>query len=214
LVLFGGTENDRIVFPISSANPAGFRELFGTIHRAVGDTPSTREPLPEVRAHEVRDRMVRGTRAADALRALAASSSWADREALGRVEAAKRALLAADLTGQDVLIAQGSVCNLTFTGPTTFINKPVNTVVQDFQNTYEGKHSALLAELLSLALNSETLLPEDRVELARRVARLAETVRLGRHSSNEAELIAICASGSDIAGRTREIVDALRRSLT
>ena len=212
LVLFGGTENDRIIFPITSADPAGFRELFGTIHRAVGDAPSTREPLPEVWNHQVRNELVRGTRATDALRALAASSSWADREALARVESAKHALLATDLTGHNVIVAHGSVHDLTFTGPTTFINKPVNTVIQDFQNTYSGKHSDLLTELLSLALNGENLLPEDRVELARRVTRLAESVGSGWFSSAvDAGLFR--SEGPDAIARVKEILSALRKDL-
>lgn len=211
LVLFGGTENDRIVVPIASADPAWFRTLFGTIQRAVGDAPSTREPKPEHHAHEVRDRQVRSARAADALRALVASSSWADRQALARIEVAKRTLLATGLAEQDVVVTQGPAQNLTFTGPTTFINKPVNTVVRDFQNTYPGRHGDLLAELLSLALHDGDLLPEDRVELARRVVRLAEDVGSGRSVWGSAGSVTAFTTGTGIGGRVQEIVDALRR---
>lgn len=212
LVLFGGTEDDRIVFPIPSADAAAFRGLFSMIHRAVGDTWSIDGPEPYAWSRRVNGRLARSVRAADALRALAASSSWADRKALARVEEVKRSLLTADLPRHDVVVAPGSVRNLTFTGPTTFINNPVNTVVRNFQNTDTDERRDLLAELLSLAVNSKSLLPEDQADLARQVAGLVDAVRSGR-LSEQAESIARLVEGSDIADRASEIIDALRKEI-
>ncbi|MEV0680126.1 hypothetical protein AB0I60_26745 [Actinosynnema sp. NPDC050436] len=169
LALFGGDDNDTVVFPIESADPASFRELFASIHRAVGEEPA------DYQARQVYDRsghrdpgrpVLRG---AAALEALAASASWADRAALARVSAAKKALRQKEFHGQNVVITHGTLENVTIHGPTTFINKPVNTVIKDFQNAHTSAHGARLAEVLRLVLNSEGLPPEERVHVAKRI---------------------------------------------
>ncbi|QKW40988.1 hypothetical protein HUT06_40835 [Actinomadura sp. NAK00032] len=75
--------------------------------------------------------------------------------------------------------------NFNFHGQTTFINRPVNTVIQDFQNT----HSALpgqehLAELLRLVLSSSDLPDQDKEEAANVIQGVA--VDLDRAEPDEA----------------------------
>lgn len=217
LVLFGGTGNGTIVFPIESASPASFRELFTEIHRAVRDTPSGYDLRAAYEDSAERARSGSSVRGAEALRALAASASWADRDALARVEAAKTVLRRTTFSGPTVVLAQGTLGEVNFHGPTTFINKPVNTVIRDFQNTHAGEYGAQLTELLSLALNSADLTPEDRLELARRVTRVAETLKPGEtgllvgYVLGDLQYFAV--RGADIYERVREIVTELRGSL-
>ncbi|MGH3757197.1 hypothetical protein [Actinophytocola sp.] len=181
LVLFGGADDRTIVFPIESADPASLRELFGTIQRAAGGkSPVDRtEAVTELYQLYHSVPLEAGLRGAEALRALAASASWADREALGRVSAVKDTLRATEFTGRRVVISHATVENFTFNGPTTFIHKPVDTVVADFQNTHASPYAERFAELLRLALHAGNARPEDRVLLARRVVEVAAEVESG-----------------------------------
>ncbi|MCC8250203.1 hypothetical protein [Saccharothrix luteola] len=178
LVLFGGSDDRTIVFPIESADPASLRELFGTIQRvAGGEAPVDRtKAVAKLYRSVPLEADVRGV---EALRALAASASWADREALARVSAVKDTLRATEFTGRRVVISHATVENVTFNGPTTFIHKPVDTVVADFQNTHASPYAERFAELLRLALHAGNALPEDRVLLARRVVEVAAKVESG-----------------------------------
>jgi hypothetical protein len=173
LALFGGADDSTVVFPVESVDPAWFRRLFTSIHRAVDDAPSDYQPKRDHHRDAGRDRGEPALRGAAALEALAASASWADRAALARVDAAKKALRNATLSGHNVVITHGTTENITINGPTTFINKPINTVIKDFQNAHGSAHGTRLTEVLRLVLNSEGLPPEDRVELAKQVTEVA-----------------------------------------
>lgn len=209
LALFGGSSGDTIVFPIRAATPASLRELFATILGAIGDEPAgynADKALEDSRARHPPEPSVHG---AEALRALAISASWADRAALARVEAAKQAVR--EVQGPNVIVAHGNLSQLTFTGPTTLINKPVDTVITDFQNTHVSGDGAQLADVLRLVLNSTDLAPEDKVDLARRITEAVAYLESGNADRRSARYvlrdIEIGAyRGEDIAGRVREII--------
>ncbi|TDP96176.1 hypothetical protein EV186_104158 [Labedaea rhizosphaerae] len=207
LVLFGGSSDDTIIFPIRSAAPAAMRELFATILGAIGDEPVDYQPDKVFEDSRDRHRREPSVQGAEALQALAASASWADRAALARVEAAKQAVR--EVAGPNVIVAHGNLRDLTFTGPTTFINKPIDTVISDFQNTYASTAGGQLAEVLRLVLTSADLAPADKVDLARRVTDAVAYVE----SDDENERWSAKYALQDIeiaAYRGRDIADAVR----
>ncbi|NUT53985.1 MAG: hypothetical protein HOV94_42860 [Saccharothrix sp.] len=215
LVLFGGDDDGTITFPIGSADPAALRELFGTIQNAVGDAaPADRgKAVGKLYRSPPLETSVRG---AEALRALAASASWADREALARVSAAKEALRGTGFTGRQVVISHATAGNFTFHGPTTFIHKPVDTVIADFQNTHTAPHAARFAELLRLALRGGDVVPERRVRLARQVVEVADAFESGveewrlRHGLRT---LSAMTFGSGLPERFAEVVASVEGSL-
>ncbi|MCX4606599.1 hypothetical protein OG402_39920 [Streptomyces anulatus] len=188
---------DRIVFPVQEATPAFFRTLFGHLARLIGPTARP----PEVNSFGRYTRRI-GYRfstpvsvqaAVRRLNAAPPADRAADREAFARVRTAEQAIrdalvpapVAAARPGHHstdcrVVIHSGTsgatvTENFYFQGThTTFINKPVNTVVRDFQNTYaQAPAQEELARLLTLVLNSRDLPDADREEAASAVHDLA-----------------------------------------
>ncbi|WP_331735625.1 hypothetical protein OG333_37150 (plasmid) [Streptomyces anulatus] len=188
---------DRIVFPVQEATPAFFRTLFGQLAQLIGPTARP----PEV---EGPDRYMRRMghlfstplsvqAAVQRLGAAPPADRAADREAFARVRTAEQAIrdalvpasAAAECPGHHftdcrVVIHSGTTGatvteNFYFQGAnTTFINKPVDTVVRDFQNTYaQAPAQEDLARLLVLVLNSRDLSDADREEAAGAVHDLA-----------------------------------------
>ncbi|MEU6156152.1 hypothetical protein ABZ816_39885 [Actinosynnema sp. NPDC047251] len=204
LALFGGSDDDTIIFPIKSADPASFRELFTLIHRAVGEIPADYQAKQAYDRSDSRDPSQPVLRGAAALEALAASASWADQAALAQVGAAKKALRETEFHGRNVVIAHGTLENITIHGPTTFINKPINTVIKDFQNTHTSTYGARLAEVLRLTLNSEDLPPADRVELAKRVTKAVDVLESPNVRSRFAVRYAL-ADIRDLAYRSKDV---------
>ena len=210
LVLFGGTSDESIVFPIESATPKAMRALFATILGAIGDEPTDYDPAKALEDSGEKYRPEPSVQGARALQALAASASWADRAALKRVEAAKQAVR--EVKGPTVIVAHGNLSDLTFTGPTTLINKPVDTVIRDFQNTHVSTAGAQLAEVLRLVLTSADLLPEDKVDLARQVTEVVAA--LESDDKNERRSAKYALPELEIAAyRGRDIADPVRTIL-
>ncbi|MEU7017186.1 hypothetical protein [Streptomyces sp. NPDC046385] len=190
-------EADRIVFPIQEATPAWFRTLFGHLARLIGPTARP----PEESWHERYFRRIRYSFGAPvsvqaAIQRLGVSPSAdrvADSEAFARVRAAEQAVrdalvpasVAAEHPGHHftdcrVVIHSGPAGatvteNFYFQGThTTFIHKPVDTVVRDFQHTYAAAPARdELTHLLTLVLNSRDLPDADREEAADAVHDLA-----------------------------------------
>ena len=83
------------------------------------------------------------------------------------------------LNGFNTVLSEGIAMsdNFNFYGQTTFINRPVDTVIQDFQNTYS---SALgqgeLSQLLRLVLSSETFLTRLKRRRLPQFMKLLETL--------------------------------------
>ena len=70
--------------------------------------------------------------------------------------------------GFNTVLSEGAAMsdNFNFYGQTTFINRPVDTVIQDFQNTYSSTPGqGELSQLLRLVLSSKNL-PDDAKEEA------------------------------------------------
>ncbi|WP_405461875.1 hypothetical protein OG333_00325 [Streptomyces anulatus] len=188
---------DRIVFPVQEATPAFFRTLFGQLARLIG--PTARPPEVDSSGRDIRRMGYRFSTPVSvqaAVRRLGAAppaDRAADREAFARVRTAEQAIRDAlvpasaaaahpghHFTDCRVVIHSGTTGatvteNFYFQGAnTTFINKPVDTVVRDFQNTYaQAPAQEDLARLLMLVLNSRDLPDADREEAASAVHDLA-----------------------------------------
>ncbi|CCH29407.1 hypothetical protein ABZ816_39890 [Actinosynnema sp. NPDC047251] len=107
--------------------------------------------------------------------------------------------------------------NFNFHGPTTFINKPQNTVVQDFQNTHNTVHGEQLAELLRLVLSSKDLTDEEREETARLVEEAATAADTDEPAAVERRLTRIgriVSRAADIATPASVIVDSVSSMFT
>jgi len=96
-----------------------------------------------------------------------------------------------------------------FHGPTTFINRPVNTVVSDFQNTYGAvSGSKDLAQLLRLVLSSSYLSDAEKDEAAGLVHEAARDVGESSPQAGRSKLEALKAvlvRAADIATPALEI---------
>ncbi|MEV7658091.1 hypothetical protein AB0O39_28475 [Streptomyces anulatus] len=98
---------------------------------------------------------------------------------------------------------------------TTFINKPVNTVVRDFQNTYtQAPAQEDLARLLMLVLNSRDLPDADREEAAGAVHDLARITAEPEPDTATArtrlqQLRELLTAGADIAQPALAIVTSV-----
>ncbi|MEV2244737.1 hypothetical protein [Streptomyces sp. NPDC049970] len=190
LVLFNGRADlpwgkQKVVFPVEEATPRYFRTLFGRIAETFGGPPGTgRGPLEydDVRAGAradgptvLRDLLLRNARDRD-------------EEAFARVADAQRAISAAleptpapyngyELNNCKVILTSGAAMteNFNFNGQnTTFVNRPRDTVVQDFQNQHGTTLCADdLRQLLGLTLSSTDLSDTERDEAAQAVHDLA-----------------------------------------
>lgn len=72
----------------------------------------------------------------------------------------------------------------TFYGQTTFIDKPLNSVIQNFQNSYisgdgsdRDKVNAELADLIKLVLSSKSMSDSTKEEIVESVHSVAEQVK-------------------------------------
>lgn len=100
--------------------------------------------------------------------------------------------------------------NFEFHGPTTFVNKPVDTVIQDFQNTYTTDAGQQLAALLRLILTSRDLPEADRTIAARLVGEVASSKQAGDEPKSRLAKIGDLVSGAaDIAGPAARIVESV-----
>jgi hypothetical protein len=141
---------------------------------------------------------------------------WA---AYARVAAAEQrireaAALALPPPGQPVVVLNtGSSMSETFHfhGPTTFVNRPVDTVIRDFQNSYGSAGSAgsvgdlaQLTELLRLVLTSAALSEQDRERAATAVHEAAG--ELAAPEPARSGVLAKLKVVADVVGRASDIV--------
>ncbi|MFE6697427.1 hypothetical protein [Streptomyces sp. NPDC057718] len=201
LVFFDGRPEQpwggrRIVFPVEQATPQYFRTLFGRVARVLGTLPAqdgARRPGEEFGPLDLLDLRADIENDSEAvLGSLLNSARGLDDAAFATVAAAEHSIRAAlrpapapstdyHLDNCRVVLTSGSFMteNFYFQGQnTTFINRPVHTVVRDFQNQYgEAPGHEELRQLLQLTLSSADLADSDRDEAARTVhdlARLAD----------------------------------------
>ncbi|MFF4235962.1 hypothetical protein ACFYYL_08885 [Actinomadura geliboluensis] len=219
----GDAMENRIVFPINEVSATYLRKLFGEILRALDAPP---EPYSIAEAlypfEENHPSAVYGD---------AVENDQAAFERVARAEERIRRSLARPLfrrrenkyilNGHTAIVESGAsmVENFNFHGQTTFINRPVDTVIQDFQNT----HSALagqehLAELLRLVLSSADLPDEDKEEAANVIQGVA--VDLDRAEPDQAgaktklEMLRTgLAQAADIAGPASTILASILGAL-
>ncbi|MGC4943092.1 hypothetical protein [Kribbella sp. DT2] len=191
LVLFnpiGAGEN--FVFPLQNASLSEFRRLFGHLSETIhGGRPA--QAALEQQLDRSRDWEFAWTGSDSASpapgRARKAAVDDAVLERLMQAEERFRAELARstdravgtfEFKGATVIINSGGDSmteNFNFHGPTTFINRPVNTVVRDFQNSYSTAPAGQdLASLLELVLSSEELDDSGREAVARLIHELAD----------------------------------------
>ncbi|WMX48660.1 hypothetical protein RGF97_33025 [Streptomyces roseicoloratus] len=154
---------EKVVFPVEHTSTAYFRALFGGIRRVLDPTKG--------------NRLMGGT-ATEATTFAALRNAEADiKEALRPLVPAKPEL---SLSSSHVTIQEARVSmseNFTFNGQTTFINRPQDAVIRDFQNTYPaaaGTHD--LARLLHLTLTSRDIPDQEREAVAAEIHRLADLV--------------------------------------
>lgn len=226
---------DRIVFPVHEATPAWFRMLFGHLTRLIG--PTARPPAVSSDERSFRrllhffDTPISVQTAVRRLNAAPPADRAADSEAFARVRAVEQAVRDAlvpasvavarpenHFTDCRVVIHSGTsgatvTENFYFQGAnTTFINKPVDTVVRDFQHTYaQAPAQDDLTRLLALVLTSRDLPDADREEAAGAVHDLARITAEPEPDTATARtrlqrLREILASGADIAQPALAIV--------
>ncbi|MFF5447194.1 hypothetical protein [Streptomyces sp. NPDC012888] len=154
-------DREKVVFPVEHPSTEYLRTLFAGIRRVLDADAVGRPPG--------------GPRAADAAAFAALRNAEADiKETLRPLVPAKPGL---SVNHSNVVILEASVSeNFHFEGEnTTFINRPQDTVVRDFQN----KHTAAaatddLARLLRLTLTSRDVPDEARQEASVEIHRLAD----------------------------------------
>ncbi|MFF4255089.1 hypothetical protein ACFY1L_28165 [Streptomyces sp. NPDC001663] len=190
-------EGEKIVFRIEDTSTAYFRALFGGIQQALrvdSGVPDESGGADWDRLHaqwEYRD--YQGSEPprspATVLRSLVSPARAADAAAFDRVRKAEDAIKAAlvpargpeqqgiVINNSRVVVMSGAKVseNFYFQGTnTTFINRPKDTVVRDFQNTYGSATGAAdLTQLLELVLSSRDLNDTQREEAAGAVHDLA-----------------------------------------
>jgi hypothetical protein len=193
--------SSRITFPITTVSTGYLRQLFGGIQQAIG---SDRRP---------------------------------DTEAFDRVLAAeeriKRAMLPAPGTpgrgvpgtyifnGYSSVLTYGKEMqeNFNFYGPATFINRPVDTVVQDFQNVHsstEGRGD--LVALLRLVLSSADIDDSTREEAAGLIHEVAGELEAPERDASAiraklGKLRAAVSRVADIAEPALSIISSVLRLL-
>ncbi|MEU7553454.1 hypothetical protein AB0B01_14095 [Streptomyces sp. NPDC044571] len=187
-------EGEKIVFPIEQTSTAYFRSLFGGINRVLSAAADEHHESP---------------RAADA-------AAFA---AVRRAEAAIKAALrpAVPTAGNVVVISGAGVSeNFYFQGEnTTFINRPQDTVVRDFQNSYAAVSGGdELTRLLQLVLTSRDVPDGDREEAADTIHALARLAASPEPDAPAAatrleRLRTLLAAGADIAQPALAILASL-----
>lgn len=208
LILFADHEDDRkLVFPIDGLTIAGVRRLVQEIADVVGvreveyelDEAVASTPYPEGGG--------------------AASGTSGSDEALARLHRAERRLLDAlrpvpadprqfSFRDHTVFVHLGGTVSdqFNFHGQTTFVNRPINTVIADFQNSHgDGPVQRRLGELLQLVLSSSELGEADRERLATLVDGAASDAAQGAPESGKVRGIletvrTVVSDASDIAG--------------
>jgi hypothetical protein len=148
LRLPGGHTGDRFVFPVLNAGLEEFRRLLGDLSQVLHS---------ESEETDLRARLAAASRR---LRAEVVPST----SGAGSFE----------FKGATVFIHSGGQAmteNFNFHAQTTFINRPINTVITDFQNSHGTDTD--LATLLQLVLTSEQLTDDQREQVAQLIHEVA-----------------------------------------
>ncbi|BCK73452.1 hypothetical protein Srufu_074050 [Streptomyces libani subsp. rufus] len=103
--------------------------------------------------------------------------------------------------------------NFTFYGQTTFINRPVDTVIRDFQNTHasvphEEDLAALLRAVLAAPLNEA-----DREQAAQAVVQVADDLAVPDPDAARNQLASLRTALTGAAGIAQPALDIISRIL-
>lgn len=194
LVIFRGADpTGTLIFPIELASHAYLRGLFGEIERTIGQDSrsyNVEEALERSRYHGQRysDLNALADRPQDVISTMK-STKVVDDAAFDRLASAQRRILdelrrhrspgvtTYEFRGYNVFTHEGDhpmTENFNFHGQTTFINRPVNTIIQDFQRVYApSPEREQLAELLRLVLTSASLRDAEKEQAAEDIHRVA-----------------------------------------
>ena len=227
LVLFRGVNSRRnVVFPIESVSPKYLRALFGLVADAAGNKPQAsvlpgRDMVPVTAedSDEALGQVLRALPKASVPRAELGNDAEAiEMQAFRRVVAAQQQIrdtLRSYVEPHPPVVPdpRRSVMSETFNfhGPTTFINRPVDSVIQDFQNAYgTGAEADQLRELLRLVLTSTALPEPDRTRAAAAVDEAARELPHGHGILDRLKVVSeIVARASDIAAPAADIIGRL-----
>lgn len=237
LVLFNGRADlpwgkQKVVFPVEEATPRYFRTLFGRIAEALGGQPGTggaQLEYDDLRAG------ARGDGPAVLRDLLLRSARDRDEEAFARVAEAQHAISAAlrptpaphtgyQLNNCKVILTSGTsgavmTENFNFHGQnTTFVNRPKDTVIQDFQNQHGTALCADdLRQLLGLTLSSTELSDTERDEAAQAVhdlATLSGEPDVGAFRLRAERLRELLAGAADIAQPALALIATVTAAVT
>lgn len=179
-----GRQGGRYVFPVRDASTQAFRRLFSDLSETIHGTLPGRSTL---------ERQLDATRDMGFAWLPGTAPPQQEDEPIGdrlaRAEMRLRAELVPSVAeptrrfefkGATVFIHSGGQAmteNFNFHGQTTFINRPVNTVITDFQNSHGSDTD--LAGLLRLVLTSEQLTDEQREQVAQLINEVAGELDTG-----------------------------------
>lgn len=240
----GADTGQRLVFPVHTAAPAFFRRLFGAINEAIGPVeaaPRRQRPFRRGRVpygagwspswryrNSLREGADPDVTAVETLREITGSAAHRDQRAFDQVRAAEARILAAieekpdrgghyELHGNTVFIHHGGDSlteNFTFYGQTTFINRPVDTVVKDFQQTYGAvPHEQNLSELLRAVLTAK--LPEaEKEQAAQAVSRIATDLAVPDPKAAAAKLATLRTTLTAAAGAALPALEIINKILS
>ncbi|EOD69392.1 hypothetical protein [Amycolatopsis vancoresmycina] len=166
--------------------------------------------------------------AVETVRAITGSAARLDERAFAEVRAAEERILAAiepvpdragrfELYGSTVFIHHGGGSlteNFNFYGQTTFINRPVDTVVKDFQQTYGSvQHQESLSELLRAILTAK--LPEsEKAQAAQAVSRIATDLAVPDPKAASAKLATLRTTLTAAAGAALPALEIINKLLS
>lgn len=239
----GTDTTQRLVFPVQDTSPAYFRRLFGAITEAIGTTGPDEAPAASWWPHydqsasfqhrhvhpgHSHDPDAAGRHAVEMLRTLNHVATHHDQLAFEQARAAEQRILAAirprpdhaeqyELRGHNVVFVPPSGVSMTenfhFYGQTTFINRPVDTVIRDFQNIRgDVPHQEDLAALLHAVLTAP-LDDADREQAARTVVQVADDLAVPDHDAARNRLTTLRTALTGAAGIAQPALDIISRIL-
>jgi hypothetical protein len=224
LVLFNSLmDKDRLVFPLGDVPLIEFRRLLGRLADLVEGPPKS------YRFGEA----LKGTATSGWY--LTAAEDETGEERMDRLRAVYDTLLSTinpaeeadaprhfEFNGFTVFYNTGGTGPMSdtfnFYAQTTFINRPVDTVIRDFQKQFgDVSESDKFAELLRLVLSSRQLSDQEREAAAAQVTTAAKVVHDGSGlqgvRSRLDQVQAIVSKAADIAGPALSIISAIASSL-
>jgi hypothetical protein len=200
LVIFDYLERqNKLIFPIDEVSPAYFRHLLGSLNAKISETFPPPEPGSEPDNSGSLDIFAgfwATTRATRQAGSLADAFELARRSYVDIINSCQvvrdgrhaqykfdgHPVFISHLT-QEITLSE----TFNFNAETTFINKPANTIIQDFQNKYLASENAgskeileQLAALVKLVATSADLGQEDRADSLKALDATASEVKDGK----------------------------------